>query len=258
MPSVVRILLGAVFGAAVAGLMAFGLLSLLGVSPDTGMPIAAVAGAIGGTYTAIALGFKVYALRFFSIVGLFLDLTWSLVNTLGGLLVWIPACLIGGARFIAPGADSRRSGTFVYSSNPRGGGYAATTIGTVIAGGWSSHEEIHVWQARIFGPFYFVAYVVNLVLNMLMRLITGRTKDLGREAYYRICFEEWAYWSGSDSGGAIRWGPWLGGFFLSLLYVVPLVLVVVGLVAGEPAMWIVSLAVLVLYSLVRALLPRGH
>lgn len=114
MPSVVRILLGAVFGAAVAGLVAFGLLSLLSVDADVGMPVAAVAGAIGGTYTAIALGFKIYALRFFSVVGLLLDLTWSLVNTLGGLLVWIPLVSSAGRVSSHPpptAADRGRSST---------------------------------------------------------------------------------------------------------------------------------------------------
>jgi hypothetical protein len=231
---------------------------LFQADPITALIPAAVAGAIGGTYSAIACAKKVSTVGFLSIVGFVLDVTWSLVNTLAGLLVWIPACKIFGANFVAPNDDSQRSGAFVYDSNPRGGAYGATTIGTVIAGGWSSHEEIHVWQARIFGPVYMLVYIISLLLNMLFRLITTKTQDLTMEAYYRIPFEEWAYWAGQGSGSAINWGLWILGFLLALVYSGALVSIPVGIAFGIWPLWLAALAVLIAYSVIRAFAPRGH
>jgi hypothetical protein len=226
--------------------------------PITALIPAAIAGAIGATYAAIAFAKRISAVGFFSILGFILDMTWSLVNTLAGLLVWIPACKIFGANFVSPDTLSQRSGTFVYDSNPRGGDYGATTIGTVIAGGWSSHEEIHVWQARIFGPVYMLVYIISLLLNMLFRLITTKTEDLIMEAYYRIPFEEWAYWAGQGSGSSINWGLWLLGFLLALVYSAALVSIPLGIALGLLPLWLAALGVLIAYSLIRAFAPRGH
>src|SRR5262249_25670274 len=154
----------------------------------------------------------------------------------GGLLVWIPACKIAGAALSTSDSNTQRSGTFAYDKNPRdpsGAVYGATTIGTVIGGGWSSHEEIHVWQARLFGPFYFLIYGLSLVFNMAFRLLTFRTSDLGQESYYRVPFEEWAYWGGATSGDQISWGGWFGGLFLTLLYASLLALVTIGFALDE-------------------------
>jgi hypothetical protein len=86
----------------------------------------------------------------------------------------LPACMIAGGDFVEPDANSRRSGTFVYRLNPRGGGYDATTIGTVIAGGWSSHEEMHVWQARLFGLSYIPIYLLSLLLKHAVPFVCGK------------------------------------------------------------------------------------
>ena len=155
---------------------------------------------IGAVYSAIAFGRGVYRLAPFRILGYVLDMSWSLLNTAASLLVWLPACAIAGGNFVAPDENSQRSGMFVYTDNPRGGGYAATTIGTVIGGGWSSHEKMHAWQARIFGPAYLLVYIMILLLNMLFRLLAGKTAELSQKAYYRICFEYWAYFAGETSG----------------------------------------------------------
>ena len=127
--------------------------------------------------------------------------------------------------------------------------------GTVIAGGWSSHEEIHVWQGRIFGPLYVPVYLASLVLNILFRLITGKFESLTMQAYYRVCFEDWAYAGGTSSGENINWGFWFLWFLLSLLYVAMPVLVLVGIVTKTIILSIISIGGLVLYSLIRAFLP---
>ena len=249
-------LLGFFLGIVLAGGSYFALAMLLGASTITAAIFLGVAAVIGAGYSAVAFSKSTYAVGFLSIFGYLLDMSWSLLNTTAALVVWIPACKIGKANFVAPDDDSKRSGTFVYDKNPRGGGYDATTIGTCVAGGWSSHEETHVWQARIFGPTYLAAYGLAWIFNVLFRLLTGKTKDIGLEAYFRIPFEDWAYWGGSTSGNEIDWAWWLLGFLLAFIYTGSLVAIVAGLVLGSWPIALGGVGVLVVYSLIRAVTPR--
>jgi hypothetical protein len=259
-------ILGFFLGIVLAGGSYFGLAMLFGASAMTAAIVGAVAAVIGAAYSAMAFSKKVYAAGFFSILGYLLDMTWSLLNTLAGFLVWIPAAKISGADFITPDDNSRRSGTFVYNKNPRGGGYDATTIGTVIAGdptgvssgGWCSHEETHVWQARFYGPVYMLAYILALLLNMLFRLFTGRFENFSQEAYHRIPFEDWAYWAGSISSKEIEWGWWFLGLLLTLIYVGGLVSIPIGIALGLWPLWLTGILVVVVYSLIRAFTAKGH
>jgi hypothetical protein len=225
-----------------------------GNSTPTALIVGLVCGAFGGLYGTIAFAVGIYGLAPFSILGFILDVSWSLLNSVAAL-VWMLVCLIAGSDSVDPDDNSKRSGTFVYATNPRGGGYGATTIGTTIAGGWCSHEETHVWQARIFGPLYMQVYIVSLLFNLLFRLLTGNLDDISKQAYYRICFEDWAYAAGTTSGADISWGFWFLWFFLSALYVSFPVLFVAGFVAKLVVMSIVAGIGLLVYSLIRALLP---
>jgi hypothetical protein len=251
-------IIGFFVGMLIAAGFYFGCTMALGLKSDSALIVAAVAAVIGAAYAAVAFSKKVYTAGPLSIIGFVLDSTWSLLNSLAGLLVWIPACKIKGANFVNPDDDSQRSGTFVYDANPRGGPYGATTIGPVIAGGWSSHEETHVWQARIFGPAYLISYGVALVLNIPFRAITTNTENLTMEAYYRVPFEDWAYWAGETSGGDINAGGWLLGFLLALIYTGSLISIPVGIALGILPLWLGGIGVLVAYSLIRAFAPSGH
>ena len=125
----------------------------------------------------------------------------------------------------------------------------------MIAGGWSSHEEVHVWQARLFGLLYIPIYALSLLLNLLFRLCTGKVEELTLQAYYRVCFEDWAYSAGSTAGDNINWGRWILWFFLSLIYVGSVVLILVGAIAGAVLWSILAGIALVAYSLIRAFTP---
>ena len=249
-------ILGFFLGLVLAGASHFGVAMLAGANLMTAAIVAAVVALIGAAYSAMAFSRRIYEVGFWSILGYLHDMSWSMLNTIAGFLVWIPACRIVKANFIPPNDDSRRSGTFVFHKNPRGGNYDATTIGTVIAGGWSSHEETHVWQARILGPSYMLSYVIALLLNIPFRLITGQTRDLTLEAYYRIPFEDWAYWGGSTSGSAINWRWWVRGFLLALVYTSALISIPLGIALGILPLWLIGIGVLILYSSVRAFAPR--
>ncbi len=254
----VRFIVGCILG----GGAGFGTGFLLGnlilqLDSDVALIVGGVTGVVAAVYSAIAMASKVYKVGFLSILGFIVDVSWSLLNSLAGLAVWIPAALISGANFCTPNDDSQRSGTFVYDKNPRGGNFGATTIGTVIAGGWSSHEEIHVWQARLYGPVYMIIYILSFLFNLLFQL-PFRRNNLMMDAYTRICFEEWAYWGGNVGDGRIDWGGWIGGFFLTVLYCGLFLVIPLGIVLDQMILWIVGASGLVLYTIIRAALPAGH
>jgi hypothetical protein len=234
------------FGAYFAGTL------MMGGGMKSAAIVGAVAGGVGAVYSFFAFGNGVYATKFFSVAGYVLDMTWSLLNTLAGL-VWMVVCKASGATLTVDD-DTRRSGTFAYDKNPRGGGYDATTVGAVIAGGWSSHEETHVWQARLFGPLYLAIYVVCLGLNLLGRLVIGKTSNIVFDAYRRICWEDWAYWAGTHPGGTIKWGGWVAGFGLCLLYVALILMIPIGAMHSV-LIAVIGVTGLLAYSVIRALTP---
>ncbi len=254
MSTALMVLLGFVGGLCAAFGWNFALFHLLHMG-RIALPIAAVCGIVGAAYSALAFSWDIYEAGFFSILGYLLDVTWSLLNTFAGLAVWLPACAISGANFVAPDDHSRRSGTFVYDQNPRGGGYQATTIGNVIAGGWCSHEEIHVWQARLFGPLYLPAYALNLVLSLIFRWISGNFENYGEQAYRRISFEDWAYAAGHIGNGDIEWEWWVLWLLLTTIYVAFFVMVVVGIVIKAVPAIILGLVGLLLYTIIRVFAP---
>jgi hypothetical protein len=212
--------------------------------------IALIGAAPAGIYSSIAWAEDVYELGFFSILGYVLDMSWSTLNTVVGLL-YIPVCLLaGGGRQV--NSDTQRSGCFCYLASPRGPGWRMT-LGTVIGGGWDRHEEVHVWQARIFGPAYFPVYGLCLGLNMLFRLLTGKLNDLAVAAYRRVCFEDWAYAAGAAT--EILWLRWFLWFFICIAYVTISLGAVLGLAAHSVLIFLLAAALLVVYSLVRAFAP---
>jgi len=257
MSTPVRILLGALAGTVIAFSSSYLILHFgFNFGNGSALVLAGIGGLIGGIYSAVAFARGIYTLGFFSVAGYLLDMSWSLLNTTASLLVWLPACMIAGGAAVEPDDNSRRSGTFVYEKNPRGGGYDATTVGTVIGGGWSTHEEVHVWQARVFGPLYMPVYLLSLLLNLLCRLCTGKTQEIVMEAYYRICFEDWAYSAGPSSQTDINWSGWILWFFVTSIYVACVVLILVGAFAGTALLSILAAVGLLAYSVVRALTPR--
>jgi len=238
--------LGVPLGAGLAFGFYFGICSALGLPWYVAL-ICAVPAAI---YSPIALASGVYEVGFFSILGYVLDMTWSVLNTLVGL-VYIPICIFAGGGFQVD-SDTQRSGTFCYLASPRGVGWRMT-LGTVIGGGWNRHEEVHVWQARMFGPAYFPIYGLCWLLNVIFRLITGKLTDAAVEAYRRVCFEDWAYAAGGDS--EISWGLWFLWFLICTVYVGLGISAVVGFIANTIVLSLIAIGVLIVYSLVRAFTP---
>lgn len=151
-----------------------------------------------------------------------LDSTWSMVSTGAGLVLLLASKVreasTGRTIEYEPDLSFRRN-RFVH----RGGvvvrrGFAVT-IGNVINGAADrrgeltegrrrlveDHEEVHVWQERIFGPLYPVLYtgwflggVVVAVLRRGRRNTIRLADDIDNLAYYRNPFEWHAYSRAGD------------------------------------------------------------
>jgi len=99
---------------------------------------------------------------------LFIDMTWSLPNTIWGFI-------IGNIFFIFfgfPSRDLSKNHGFI-AFKPRGSGSFGNSVlqthGTVNLGGAGQHELVHVLQARVFGPLFLPIYLVNYIINSLIQ-----------------------------------------------------------------------------------------
>lgn len=149
-----------------------------------------------------------------------LDSTWALLTTAAALVTHAVAAV---QRTPDGYVDSlsRRSNRHVYVRGLTVRAGFLTTLGNVVSGAGTAsasprrrrvvtdHEDIHVWQARCFGPLFPLLYAAWLLLGGVVGgvtwLIGGRRTAFARTveawAYYRNPFEWWAY---SREG---RWPP---------------------------------------------------
>ena len=189
---------------AVAGVaLGAGAGSLVGI----GLPAAVVAGlngAIGGwrgVYRwSSANGWVAFAL----------DSTWALATTTSGLAAHLLGALRGRPDYVENLSARQNRHVYRRGFQPRRG--FATTLGNVVNGAGdiahprraklvTDHEDVHVWQARLFGPAYPVLYVGwaagGAVVGLLVGVTTRRDEPIARViescAYYLNPFEWWAY-----------------------------------------------------------------
>jgi len=190
-------------------------LALGGLAPTMWMVIG---GAIFGLLYGLQAGILViYNLSTFTgWLELFVDMTWSLPNTVFGFIV---GNLVYPFLGDISGSSSKDSGWIVYMPTQSMG--FAQTLGTINIGGAGQHERMHLLQARIFGPLYLVIFGVNYTVNFFIQLLWTftiggllwlckvREKPYFRPSsrsvvsgffgwiYYANLFELWAYASGN-------------------------------------------------------------
>ena len=137
-----------------------------------------------------------------------LDSSWALATTAAGMASHLAA--IGSGRYDP--SLSRRRNRHVYRAGftPRRG--FAVTLGNVVSGAGDTsvaarrelvddHEDVHVWQARVLGPAFPVAYVGWMVLALPLAIIGwlrhrpdgGLLAAIDRCAYWRNPLEVHAY-----------------------------------------------------------------
>ena len=131
-----------------------------------------------------------------------IDATWSSLNTWAGAVYYALHRLWGNPLDVARSAG-RGSIWLTRGVTPR----YATTIGTVKAGcseRLDAHEEIHVLQARIFGPLYLPLVALNYVIATIIPYwllfydkqrhpITSFSSYFHHGVYPHVWNELWAY-----------------------------------------------------------------
>lgn len=131
-----------------------------------------------------------------------LDATWSSLNTWAGAIYYGLHRMAGNHHDVVRSTGSG-SIWLVNGVVPR----YATTIGTVKAGSTDAvdrHEEIHVFQARLFGPLYLPLVVLNYVVATVVPYwllfydkarypITGFASYFEHGVYPHVWNELWAY-----------------------------------------------------------------
>ncbi len=167
---------------------------------------ALVGGGISGVF-AIVYGRAVAQCRPYqgSALGVWrciVDATWSAVNTWAGAIYYGLHRLAGNRHDVAR-STGRGSIWLVNGVVSR----YATTIGPVKAGSNAaidSHEEIHILQARLFGPFYMPLVVANYVVATIVPYwllfydkdrypVRGFTSYFEHGVYPHVWNELWAY-----------------------------------------------------------------
>ena len=130
------------------------------------------------------------------------DNTWSLLNSIAGSVYTLLNFIL-----FNPLSDASAGTGAAFHRRPFIPGFAATTIGNVVAGddaGVKEHELIHVLQGRIFGPLYIpfviLSYIINTILpywllyhNHRETPIRGFGDYFIKGVYRHTWNEEWAY-----------------------------------------------------------------
>ena len=134
-----------------------------------------------------------------------LDYSWGLTGTaLGAALQIVNTFFIPNSDYDA--TLSQQVGFFVYNGGIVFFPGFITTLGNVTTNGSGNvdvvenHEAVHVWQSRIFGPFFQVSYVAWLAGGAIVGTavwLTDTNEDwyslVETAAYYDNPWEVWAY-----------------------------------------------------------------
>ncbi len=198
---------GSLLEAAAVGVAGAALGAAVGAPLGVGLPfgvVGAANGAITGWRRVYDWGCSTGPVAFV------LDSTWALPMSAAALASQAIGVLRG-----TPGYDeslSRRANRMVFGRGfvPRAGFVIA--IGNVVSGAGDTalprrrklvtdHEDVHVWQARWFGPFYPLLYggwmvaggAAGIVLWATRRRNESFTRVVESCAYYLNPFEWWAY-----------------------------------------------------------------
>jgi len=180
------------------------------------------AAAVGVVHGAIAGHRRIYPWRQGrGWVAFALDHSWALITSFASLVSHLVAAVSPTARAVPELSERQTRHVYLHGLRLKRG--YMLTVGNVISGARDLdraskvslikvHENLHVWQARWFGPFFPLVYAAWFCLAGAGACIVGvctRQRPLGKFvegwAYYRNPFEWWAY---SREG---RWPPTRAG-----------------------------------------------
>ena len=212
--------LGGVLGAFAGG--------LIGELLDLRTPLVIAGAAIGVLNGAVSGYRQIYDWKSsHGPVAVVLDSTWALPMTAGALLTNVYGMVVPKSGYLAD--LSERQNRHVYRRGFVFRKGFAVTIGNVIGGAGdverdrrrrliTDHEDVHVWQARWFGPLFPVLlggwFLLGSAAGVVVWLLRGRKESLGKVVetcgYYMSPYEWWAYsrddhWRPSGMVAGVGW-----------------------------------------------------
>jgi hypothetical protein len=190
--------------------------------------LALPAALVGGLNGAVSGARRVYGWRTPKGVAAFvLDSTWALGTTAAGLAAHVVGTVRGDPGFVPTLSERQNRHVYARGFQPRAG--FAITLGNVVNGVRDAtnprrtklvtdHEDVHVWQARLFGPAYPMLYLGWMVggsaVGAAVWAVRRRDQPFGKVvesyAYYANPFEWWAYsrddhWPPSGKVPGVGW-----------------------------------------------------
>ncbi|MGA1050703.1 MAG: hypothetical protein ACO4CU_07820 [Ilumatobacteraceae bacterium] len=191
---------------------------------------------VGGLNGALAGHRRIHDWRSPKSVGWFvIDSTWALTTTGAALIVHVVANVRSAPGYAVDLSERRDRHVYARGFRIRRG--FAVTVGNVVSGVGDptdprrarlvdDHEEVHVRQARLFGPAFPLLYggwmIGGSVVGAVMWIVRHRGERFGRVvetyAYYLNPFEWWAYsrdsaWPPAGKVPGIGWRrPAIRGF----------------------------------------------
>lgn len=192
-----------------------------------GLLISAVVPAmvVGGVHGGLAGYRRIYPWsRWHGLVAFVLDHTWALLTSAASVASQAVGIVRRDGVYIAD--LSERQARHVYAGGFQARRGFAVTLGTTVSGladtserRWrlvTEHEDVHVWQARWFGPSYPVLYLGWMVGGAFVGLVAALTRrrpvgpTIEALAYYDNPFEWWAYsregrWPPPKLQGRVHW-----------------------------------------------------
>ena len=185
--------------------------AVLAGAVGSALGVAVPAAVVGGDNGAITGKRRIYDWSSAMGAGAFaLDSTWALATTTAGLIAHGVAALRGAPQYSPEFSERCNRHVYGRGFQPRKG--FAITLGNVVNGAGdlsrarraklvTDHEDVHVWQARAFGPTYPVLYLGWMVggaaagaaVWATVRRDERLSKVVESCAYYLNPFEWWAY-----------------------------------------------------------------
>ena len=197
----------------------------------------------------------IYALEPRAVWAFVIDVSWSAINTVTGL-IWMIWCAAEGT-YRQPTPETQKRGIIVFLGAALPGA-EGTTLGNVVGGRWLLHEAVHVQQARIFGPFYWPIYLISYAANLLVLILTLRFHDPHWQAYRRVVMEDWAYRSAPrDDAVSVDRAASLTWFGLAFLHGLALAVTLAAIIGLLPLPWWPGPLFILVYSFARGVLPES-
>jgi len=190
-------------GAAIAG-------GALGALTGALVGLPAVGAVVGGLNGAVSGHRRIYERSTRGALAFVLDSSWALATTAAGLAAHAVAAAQPDAGYAAE--LSERRNRHVYARGLRFRRGFAITTGNVVNGAGdlasarrarlvTDHEDVHVWQSRLFGPLFPLLYggwmLGGAVFGSIVWAARRRDQPFAKVvetcAYYLNPFEWWAY-----------------------------------------------------------------